>query len=75
MWQLQLNKLDSRRPVFQKELNHAFILVGVIGAGRIDQGATRLEKIKSPEDKVTLQSGQFLAAVRCKSESTVLAGA
>ena len=75
MRQLQFDGFDYCRPVVQKILNYAFILFGVIGAGRIDQGATRLEKIKSPEDKVTLQSGQFLAAVRCKSESTVLAGA
>ena len=75
MWQLQLNGLDSRRPVFQKELNHAFILVGVIGAGRIDQATTRLEKIEGPDEKVTLQSRQVLTELGCMSESTILTGA
>jgi hypothetical protein len=61
--QIQENGLDLRLPVFQERLNHTFIFIRVVSAGGIKQGSTRFEKIKSPEQKVTLKAGQFIAGL------------
>lgn len=55
MRKTQVNGLYPGWPFFKEKLDGAFVLLGVVGAGGIDEHATRLEEVKGPKEQRPLE--------------------
>ena len=51
----QVNGLHPGWPFFKEKLDGALVLLGVIGAGGIDEHATRLEEVEGPKEQRPLE--------------------
>ena len=74
MCRLQVKGLDAGLPVFQQELYNSFVFIRIKGAGGIDQGPPRPQKIKGPEKKVSLKGGQPFVKLGGASKKVIAAG-
>jgi hypothetical protein len=70
----QVNGLHPRWPYLKQKLDGSHVLLGVIGAGGIDEHPTRLEKVEGPKEQRPLEHHQAGPAPNCGGESPLDAG-
>jgi len=69
--EIQVNGLYPGWPFFKEKLDDPLVLLGVIGAGGIDEHATWLEEVEGPKKQRPLQHHQAGPGPNGRGESPV----